>query len=265
MNTFKRKLFLVLEVSENKKRILSLFNIFIFGLIIINIIAYIVQSEQTIYSKYKTYFDFIEYISVIIFTIEYIIRVWIITENPKYQHPVKGRLRYMKSTYAIIDLLAILPFYITILHLDTRILRILWLLRLFRLAKIVRYIHAIRVIEKVIKEKIEQLVVSMVFIFFLLLFASSAMYYIEGSIQPKEFGSIPKAMWWGVETLTTVGYGDVYPVTLLGKIFAGIIAILGIGLFALPAGILASGFGQYLHNKEKNNKEKVCPHCGKII
>lgn len=165
---------------------------------------------------------------------------------------------------AIVDFLAILPFFLPVFGLDMRMLRILRLFRLIRLFKIARYVKAIGLIADVFKQKKEELILSLVFTFFLLLLTSSVMYYVENNAQPDSFASIPQTMWWGISTLTTVGYGDVYPVTTLGKFFGGIISVLGIGLFALPTGILASGFASALEksNVTDKNDGNFCPHCG---
>jgi voltage-gated potassium channel len=141
------------------------------------------------------------------------------------------------------------------------------LFRIFRLFKVLRYVAALAVMAEVIKERKEQLIITLIFILFMLLVSSTLMYYVENGQQPDAFGSIPETMWWGVATLTTVGYGDVYPVTVLGKVLGGMIAILGIGLFALPTGILASGFSERLDAFTKNKKQQAmyCPYCGKKI
>ena len=112
------------------------------------------------------------------------------------------------------------------------------------------------------KEKREELAISLIFTAFLLLIASTLMYYVENEAQPEHFSSIPETMWWGIATLTTVGYGDIYPITGLGKALGGVIAVIGIGLFALPTGILASGFSEELSNRRANLKSKSCPTCG---
>jgi voltage-gated potassium channel len=163
----------------------------------------------------------------------------------------------------LIDLLSILPFYLPLHGLDLRIIRAVRLFRLFRLFKVGRYPQSLNRLANVIKSKKEELVITLFSAIVLLIIASSLMYFIEKEAQPDVFGSIPDAMWWGAVTLTTVGYGDVYPVTLLGKFISASIAVLGIGLFALPAGIIASGFASELQ-KEKHEKI-ICPHCGKNI
>lgn len=230
-------------------------------LIFLNIIAIILESVESINAEYQPFFQSLENFSVIIFSIEYVLRIWTSVENPKFQH---SRLRYMSSGIAMIDLLSIIPFYLEMLlgliSYDLRFLRIIRLFRLFRLLKIARYLKALNIMQAVIKERREQILVSIMFILFLLVIVSTIMFYVENSAQPDQFSSIPATMWWGIATLTTVGYGDMIPATPFGKFLGGIIAILGIGLFALPAGIFSSGLTEYMYGKKKGPKK--CPHCG---
>ena len=157
--------------------------------------------------------------------------------------------------------MAFMPFYLTMFATDLALVRVLRLLRIFRLFKVTRYVFALRLIENVLKEKKEELLVSLVFTFFAMLISSSVMFYVEHEAQPKVFSSIPATMWWGVATFTTVGYGDAVPITPLGKFCGGIIALLGVGLFALPTGILASGFAEEI-TRHRRKRIIKCPHCG---
>ncbi len=144
--------------------------------------------------------------------------MWIITYDERYKHPFWGRLRYAFSALAVIDLIAILPLFLPMLFaFDLRFIRLLRILRLFRLFKLSRYIASLDLLDDVVKAKKEQLLVTVVMIVILLLFASSLMYLVEHEAQPDKFTDIPSAMWWGVATITTVGYGDVFPITALGK------------------------------------------------
>lgn len=162
----------------------------------------------------------------------------------------------------LIDILAIAPFYLALAG-DLRAIRVLRLFRLFRVIKVARYSKAVQTLGRVIRAKREELLVAVFVLIVLLVLSSSLMYYVENDDQPAAFGSIPEAMWWSIATLTTVGYGDVHPITPLGKFIASIIAVLGIALFALPTGILGSGFVEEMQ-KERLHKQ-VCPHCGKDI
>lgn len=230
-------------------------------LIFLNIVAIILESVPDINREYSELFVSLEFFSVIVFTIEYFVRVWTCVEDPKYNKPLVGRLRYMTSGMAIIDLLSILPFYLSFIPFDLRFIRIIRLFRLFRLLKIARYLKALNIISTVVRERKEQIYLSVMFILFLLVIVSTVMFYVEHEYQPEKFSSIPATMWWGIETLTTVGYGDMVPTSTLGRILGGMIAILGIGLFALPAGILSSGLTEHMHSGLKS-KPKRCPHCG---
>ena len=264
--TFRRRLYLTLSPYERGGMIERIFEFILILTIILNILAIVLDSVESIHSSYKTFFDNFEVYSLIFFTLEYIARIYSIVENPKYADPIKGRLKYITTPIAIVDLLAFLPFYLRFLSLDLRFLRIFRLMALFRMFKIARYLHALTVFRNVLKDRKEQLVLSFIFILFVLVVISFVMFYVENEVQPDKFSSIPAAMWWGISTLTTVGYGDIVPVTPLGKFLGGLFAIAGVGLLALPAGILSAGFFEMLHNKNTNSKPvKICPHCGKAI
>lgn len=227
------------------------FDIFIIILISLNVIAIILESEEKIRVEFQKYFYWFEVFSVVVFTIEYLLRLWTYVEIDKYQHPLKGRLRWIFSPMALIDLLAILPFYLPFLGIDLRFLRILRLFRIFRIIKVARYSSAMRVLASVVKQKKEELIISLFFCGIMTVLCATMLYYAERSVQPEAFGSIPRAMWWSIITLTTVGYGDVYPITAFGKVMASMVAVLGIGLYALPTGILASGFSSALEQIKK--------------
>jgi voltage-gated potassium channel len=217
----------------------------------------ITETVESIYTPNQVYFEYFEIFSVVIFSIEYVLRLWACTVMDKYAHPIWGRIRYIFSVGALIDLLAILPFYLPFfIAADTRFLRILRLFRLMRVFKLGRYSEAFNSIVAVVSQRKEELLTTLTFLFVILILASSAMFYIEHEAQPEVFTSIPSTMWWGVATLTTVGYGDVYPITPYGKLLGAFIAILGIGVFALPAGIIATGFESELKKKREQHEEQ---------
>ncbi len=250
LKRLKEKVYDVLIDVEVDKRADRLVALFLMFLIIANGLAVMLETVKQLEIKYSRYFYLFELASVGVFTLEYLLRVWAITLNPDYKNPLGGRLRYVLTPMALIDLAAILPFYLPIaLTVDLRILRLLRLFRMFRLFKMTRYVESMRTFHNVFKAKRSELTLTLVLIFLLLVFASSAMYAVETEAQPDKFSSIPETLWWGVITLTTIGYGDIYPITPMGKIIGGIIAFLGIGLFALPAGILASGFSEELQKR----------------
>lgn len=266
--TFRKRLNDLLEIKFRRRRGLSFyFNIGLSLLIFLNTVAIILHTVPSLKAKYDQWFLDFEVISVIIFSIEYVLRVWSCVERDEYKDPFWGRLKFIFSPWGLIDLLAILPFYISFFTTDLGFVRILRILRMLRLFRVSRYFHALRVIQGVILEKKEELLLSMSFIIFTLLISSSLVYYIEHDAQPTVFRSIPDALWWGVNAMTTVGYGDMHPITPLGKFFGGLIAILGVSIFALPTGILASGFADYLRygSRRSNSRIIICPHCGEDI
>jgi voltage-gated potassium channel len=232
-------------------------------LISLNIVVVILETEAGIYSRYKILFEYFDLFSVGVFSIEYVLRLWSCSEHPNYKGAAFGRLRFALSPSMLIDLISILPFYVPLWGIDLRFIRAIRLFRLFRLMKMMRYSQSLSKIVNVIRSKKEELSITLFAVAILLIIASSLLYFIERNVQPDAFSSIPAAMWWGVITLTTVGYGDIYPITVMGKIVGAFIAVLGVGLFALPAGIIASGFASELHNK--SSEPQICPHCGKYI
>ncbi len=265
MRNFRRTLYGILEISSGKRRGVSLvFNLSLITIITLNAIAIVLHTVPDYSRRFAGLFTDFELFSVGFFTIEYVLRVWVCVENEKYRHGLWGRLRYVFSTAAIIDFLAIFPFYFTLFATDLAIVRILRLFRIFRLFRISRYSHAFRMIQRVVTDKKEELILSMAFVVFMLIIVSSVMYYVEHPAQSDKFSSIPATMWWGVSAMTTVGYGDIHPITPLGKFLGGIAAIIGIGLFALPTGILVSGFTEQIRN-QKVAVVRRCPHCGKEI
>jgi voltage-gated potassium channel len=227
------------------------FNQFIIVLIILNVFAIMLGSVSSISLKYGDELRLFEVLSVIIFTIEYVMRLIAHRNN---------LVRYIFSFYAIVDLLAILPFYIPfIVKADLRFLRLLRLMRVFRIFKTTKYSSSLSVLIDVIKEKRRELGISLFICSIFLVVASFIVFYFENEAQPEQFSNLFDSIWWALATLTTVGYGDIYPVTVEGKIIAGFLALLGIGIVALPTGILSAGLMEKIGNK------KTCPHCGKEI
>ncbi len=258
----KKKLYHLLSPSTDHKGISYWIDLFLITLIALNVLVVLLESVEEIDRRFEHLFNLFEVFSIGIFTLEYLLRVWVITEDEQHQHPIQGRLKFMISPLAIIDLLSFLPFYFPFFGFDLRFIRIMRVMRIFRLFKIVRYVNALALITDVLRQKREELYISLILTLFLLLLSSSMMYFVENPAQPGNFSSIPETMWWGISTLTTVGYGDMYPITPLGKILGGIISIIGIGLFALPTGILASGFSEAIKNR-KQKKQTHCPACGR--
>jgi len=253
----------IVEVAGPGDTVSRIFDIAILALIFLNVVAVIAGSVQSVQERWGTFLNVFEIFSVVIFTLEYVARLWSCTLDPRFSGHIGGRIRFALGAMPIIDLLAILPFYLPFLGIDLRSLRVLRLLRILRVAKVGRYYSSLNLIKRVFQSKKEELVLTSVLMGLLLVVSSTLLYYCENAVQPDAFSSIPATMWWSIATLTTVGYGDMYPVTLLGKFFASIIAILGIGMFALPTGILGAGFLEAIQ-KSKGSKE-ICPHCGKDL
>lgn len=245
-------------------------NIFIIVLIILNVAAIMLETVPSIYLPNQKLFQDFDVISVIIFTVEYVLRVWSSNHDPRYKHSFYGRLRYMISPAALIDLIAILPFYIFLflplnkmyIGSDFRLLRILRLMRFFRLFRLTAYTRSTKMVMNVFKSRFHDLLLAFILTLFLIVIASCLVYFAEHDAQPLKFSSIPATLYWAVITLTTVGYGDMYPITLLGKIFTATILLAGVALLALPAGIITSGFIEEVRN---SRKPRVCPHCGKPL
>ncbi len=250
---------------ESKSDFLSRgFNIFIISLIVLNIFAVSVETMEDVSDIHSGPLKVFEWFSMVVFTLEYVLRVWTCTLKPEYNNPVSGRVRYMFTPAAIIDLMVVIPFYLPFFfNLDLRFLRILRLFRLFTLFKMARYSKSLHLFKSVLKDTRQELFIVLAATMGMLVFASGVIYFIENKAQPEAFSSIPASMWWAVSTMTTVGYGDVYPVTTLGRIFGGFISILGLGTFGLPVGIIAYGFIEELQKQKMRPVE--CPNCGKEL
>lgn len=239
----------------------------------------------------------IEFVSIIIFTVEYALRIW--TANLLYPeiNPVRARIRYITSPMAIIDLISILPFLVPVLHTYNLVgVRVFRLVRLLRIFKLNRYSDALAAIGDVFRRKAQQMIASVFFVLMVLVLASLLIYYAEHDAQPDQFTNAFSGLWWAVATLTTVGYGDLYPITPLGRFLGAIIALLGIGVVAVPTSILSAGFMETLEKETSDNQKKetetgqnsgassapdshshtvpkngtfeppqYCPHCGKKL
>ena len=256
----KKRIWEILEISKEGDKQSKYFDYFISILILLNAVAIILETEKTLAIDYKAFFIYFELFSIFIFSVEYLLRLWSCVSAEVYNTPVIGRVKYLFSPLAIIDLVAIAPFFITFFVADTRVMRLLRLLRLLRITKHFRYSKTFKIIYSTIEKKKEELISALILMLCLLLVCSTGVYFAENGVQPEKFSSIFASMWWAVATLTTVGYGDIFPITLMGKIFGSIAAIFGVGLFAIPAGLLASGFSDDGETVNKN-----CPHCGKEI
>ena len=257
----RHRVFQVLEEPASGDYVGRFVQGFLITIICVNVGAMMLASVKDLAAAYAPWFEAIEVFSVIVFSVEYVLRLWAITLRPRFCRPVLGRLRYSVTPLALVDLVAVLPFYLPmLLPVNLLSIRVLRLMRLVRLLKIGRYSESLQTLGWVLRERKGELVAALMTLLVLLVVTASLMFQVEHEAQPEVFSSVFTAMWWSVATLTTVGYGDAYPITPLGKVLGGAIAILGIGLFALPAGILGSGFVERLNQKKQR---RLCPHCGK--
>ena len=279
--TLKNAVFNVIQPAEKGNVASRIFDIFIIVLILISVLSVFIMTFQ-LPPRVSGFLNEVEKAAVIIFSVEYLLRIWTADLLFPERSPLRARLKYMVSGMAVIDLLAILPFYLPmVLPVDLLGIRAVRLVRLLRIFKLNRYSEALVSIGDVFKRKSREMCVSIFFVFILLTVASLLIYYAEHDAQPDKFSNAFSGLWWAVATLTTVGYGDIYPITVVGRILGAVIAIMGIGMVAIPTGILSAGFVEVL---EKNNpeaaddkaeedkdkdeeKEKFtyCPHCGKKL
>ena len=241
--TIRRRTFEIVRVATRGDSVSRTFDVFLVALIVLNVLAVCLETVHPFGTRWRQAFGAFEIFSVAVFSIEYLLRVWTAAEDERFSAPIRGRLHFMVTPLALVDLLAILPFYAPIvLRVDLRFLRALRLIRILRLLKLGRYSQAMQTIARVVVAKKEELAVTAFVVLILLLLGSAGLYYAEHDAQPDAIPSIPAAMWWGVVTLSTVGYGDIVPVTQVGKLLGAVVALLGIGMFALPTGILGAAF-----------------------
>ena len=234
MGRMKSRIWEFLEPAKPGDTAGRAFDIFMLCLIFLNVIAFVVGTVHAVRVRWGRVLHVFEIVSVLVFSLEYVGRLWTCTASKAFAAPIKGRLRFIRRPMSVVDLLSVLPFYLPFLGVDFRVLRALRLFRIIRVVKVGRYYSSLQLIGKVFRQKKEELVLTTCLMMLLLLLSASTMYYCEHDAQPNAFSSIPATFWWAVSTLTTVGYGDVYPITPIGKLMGSVIAILGIGMFAFP-------------------------------
>jgi len=251
LRRFKRRLYEVLEMGASGDGLSRLVDSLLIALIFINVAAVIVGTVDDIARSYGDILSAIEAVSVGVFTIEYFARLWVANLHKPLRHygPLMARVRYGLQGWAVVDLVAILPYYLSFVF-GGGDLRVLLIFRLVRFLKIARFSPALRSLAMAIGAERKALLASLVILFGVILTAAAIMYMVERTAQPEAFDSLPKSLWWAAATLTTVGYGDVVPITALGKMVAGIFMIIGYGLFALPVGIVATAFAQEIHRRD---------------
>lgn len=227
-------------------------DVFISTLIILNVIAIIIESFDEIYHSYFNYFHAFEAFSVVVFTIEYLLRLWIADIKYNFLPPYKARLKYIFSGMGLVDLLVILPFYFELfVPMDKGSQRTVGLFRVFRIFKLGYYSKPLQLVAKVISSKRQELLITIISTVIMIVLSATFMYEIEHDDQPEKFNNIFGAFWWAVATLTTIGYGDVVPITWVGQLLAAVTAIFGIALVAIPTGIVSVGFLEVIR-KEQN-------------
>jgi voltage-gated potassium channel len=255
--TLRSRLYHSLESDYSPNPLGRVFGALLIFLISANVIAAILETVDTIYIRFDSYFDWFEAVSIVVFSVEYLVRVWVCVEDqePRARSAIKIRFRYMLKPLALIDLIAIAPAFVGLLFaVDLRWLRLFRLLRLFKLT---RYWSALNLLYRVIREEAQVIGAALFLLCVIMVLASGGIYIVEHRAQPEAFGSVPAAMWWTIATLTTVGYGDVVPVTALGKFIGGVISLIGIGMVAFPAGILAAGFAEQIRRSRRLYRERV--------
>ncbi|HEB90770.1 MAG TPA: ion transporter, partial [Deltaproteobacteria bacterium] len=246
----RKRTYEVMEVARPDDHLSRIVDTLLMALVVGNVFAVILESVESLGHAYKDLFIGFEEVSVAAFTAELVCRIWAAREAPGDASPAwRKRLRYVLSPMAIIDILAIAPFYLTAhLTFDLRFLRIL---RLLRTIKLTRYSNAMGRLGEVFRMQRSAFAAAFFLLGIAIILSASALHLVEHRAQPEAFGSIPAAMWWAVCTLTTVGYGDVAPITPLGKAITSFITILGIGLVALPTSLITSGFARVMARNEK--------------
>jgi len=252
---FRRKVYQMLGGEGHRSWAVKATDYALMLLISVNCVFSMLESVERLAVMHGKVFHDFDVISVGIFTVEYALRLWTAVEMRRYAHPVWGRLRWMITPLAIVDLLAVLPFYLGFfVQFDLRELRVLRLLRIFKLS---RYSNAMSIMKSVLRQEAKSLGTVMFLFLILLMFISSLMYLVEHPVQPQVFSDVPTSLWWGVETMTTLGYGDMIPMTSLGKLLGGVTALMGVGMIALPAGIMASGFTEQIRLRREQFADDI--------
>lgn len=253
--TFRQRVYSTMNPDIHSGDLHAVFDIFMGGVIFLSVVAVMLESVSDVHDVLAHEFHIFDMITVAIFSIEYLFRVYSCVEDPEYEDPITGRLRYMISPSALVDLIAVLPFYLTFMvQIDLRFLRVI---RLLRLLKFTRYSTAMSTLTEVFEEQLPSLSAALFITMVVVVFSASVVYLVEHEVQPEKFTSIPESTYWAVITLLSVGYGDIYPVTPVGQFFTMIISMLGLGLVAMPTGIIASGFSEKMREREAMFKSMV--------
>lgn len=262
----KQKIYNLVEKGAHGSKINLVFDYFIVTLIVLNVIAVALDTMAGVNLTITQFLRIFEIFSIIIFTIEFLLRIYISDITYPAKNKFYSFLKFITTPYGLIDLFAILPFYIPfIIKADLRFLRILRLVRFFRIFKISRYNSTLKLFIDVFKEKKAEIQMTFFIAVLMILLSAFIIYHVENPVQPEKFDNIFTSMWWTVATLTSVGYEDIAPITALGRVISGLMSILGIGLIALPTGIISAGFIEKIDKNKSQKKKQICPHCGKEI
>jgi voltage-gated potassium channel len=289
--SLRHRLAVIFEDEEPRSALTRAFNMALAVLIVLNVSCVVLESVEEIRRHFARAFDLFEQVATAFFAVEYVCRVWASVDfhHQNYRDPLWGRLRYMRSFFALVDLVAVLPAVIGFFGAGD--LRVLRLLRLLRMLKLVRHSTTFGLLFAVLREEARSISALIFVLLLTVTISGSLMYMLEGEEQPAVFTSIPAAMWWAIETITTVGYGDMVPITAIGRILGGIVSIVGIGTLALFSGLITVGFLDQLKSyREQHPKVAVaisrttitvtqgnadlasdgtghlqCPHCGGLL
>ncbi len=263
MKRVKTRVFKIISKGDARHGTSFIFDTVIVSTILLSVLSIILESFQSLALRYAAAFNAFEVFSIILFTLEYLARIW--TADLLYPTSKHPRLRYLFSAMALVDLLAILPFYLPYVAVDLRFLRMLRLFKLSRLVllfKLERYFSPLKTIAGVMKKEWPKLMMTLFASAVIILFSAILMYTVENQAQPKAFPNVIASLWWAVCTFTTVGYGDVYPITAAGKFFASVISLVGIGIVAIPTGIISAGFINATKKEDlPEDKKRFCPYC----
>jgi voltage-gated potassium channel len=251
--TLRRRVYEALEPSARKVQGISWTNKCIVLIILAATLVAILATEPTISAPYQTHINIVEIGFGLFFVLEYGIRIWVCVEGTKTLGALRARIKFLFSFAGLLDLLVIVATFSPLFVTDLTILRLFRLFGVLRLAKLGRMSLAMRNLTRAVHSRRYELALTMGLAMALMVFGAAGLYWAEGGIEPEKFGSIPRALWWAVITLTTIGYGDVYPVTPLGKLIASIVAFAGIGLIAMPTGILAAAFSDAMRKDDEGS------------
>jgi len=256
-NHFRQKLFHILHKPSPQNPWARYVNYLLAALIVSNALFVAIETVPSIGPAFHTYFLTFEILSTTIFAVEYLARLWVCVEQERYSEPVMGRLRYALSPLPIFDLIVILTFWSAV---DLRFLRVARMVRLLKVLNMAHFEQSLARVGAALNRRKELLIVAVVMMVLCIYASAAILYQVEHSTQPKVFSSIPETLWWAMTTLTTIGYGDMVPVTPLGKFCAGLISVFGIGVFALPTAIVTAAI---VEAGASDRGVVICKHCGK--